>query len=161
MSAFISSEFGLEGLGVPFTCKTCILPHLHLAEFIVPPSPGDQGVGEGKWQWGRDSGCAVSAGLSNLFLSGWGAELLSLQKLLGRKESLFGPCSQSCVLTSCVSFCSLEKGFEQRHMKSLVWWWYSLFSENVGLAEYCPHCRNASAKCTCTLWALMCFCILQ
>lgn len=48
MSAFISSEFGLEGLGVPFTCKTCILPHLHLAEFIVPPSPGDQGVGEGK-----------------------------------------------------------------------------------------------------------------
>lgn len=28
--------------------RLSILPHLHLAEFIVPPSPGDQGVGEGK-----------------------------------------------------------------------------------------------------------------
>lgn len=74
--------------------RPSILCHLHLAELMLCPSPGCQlGVCEGQWQRGRDSGCAGSALLTDLFLSEWGqgcshCSWEELQKSFGREENL-------------------------------------------------------------------------
>lgn len=147
--------------------RPSILCRLHLAEFILSPSPGYQllGLGEGKWQEGRDPGCAVSAGLSDLFLSGWGQSCShcsweELQREFGREENLSLVLAPRAVC--CHHVCpsaAWKRDLNKATWKSLLGWWYSLFCGNVGLAGYCHYCRSALAKCT--LWTLMCSCILQ